>query len=526
MLKPVQASSPTFRDIIEGGFLYIDKTRYLYDLVRYSKGIYFLARPRRFGKSLTISTLEEIFKGEKALFRGLWLAESDYNWQTYPIIRLDFNLERVHTAAEMQSTLTNFMERIATRHGITLPASNYQRQFRHLIEQMAALGAEGQKKVVILIDEYDKPIIDNIEDTAAAIAIRDVLKGFYGIIKALDPYIRFVFITGISKFSRVGIFSDMNNLSDLTMTPRFATAMGITEEELRRDLAEYITDFAQKQSISEEELCSRIRTWYDGFRFVEEQPSVYNPFSTLQLFNLQRFSNYWFETGTPTFLIKLIKERNYTIEQLHALRLTELAFISYEIDQLEIVPLLFQTGYLTIKEYDRATGIYTLGYPNREIEDAFLTYLLSAFSERERGLNQEYLLRLTDALKLKDFQQFFNVLDVFFANVPYTIHLKHEKYYQSLFYLIFTMLGLRIEAEVTTNDGRIDAVIALSDHIFLFEFKLDGSAKTALTQIKEHQYYQKYRLQPKLITLVGANFNSEKRKVDAWETENLAIGNA
>ncbi|MCE7986196.1 MAG: AAA family ATPase [Caldilinea sp. CFX5] len=521
MLKPVQASSPTFRDIIEGGFLYVDKTRDLYELVRYSKGIYFLARPRRFGKSLTISILEEIFKGEKELFRDLWLYTSDYRWQAYPIIRLDFNQERVQSAEALQEVLTTYLERVAARYQITLPRSNYQRQFLQLIEKLAEQGPVGQKKVVILIDEYDKPILDNIENPAEALRIRDTLKGFYGVIKAMDPYLRFVFITGISKFSRVGIFSDMNNLTDLTMVPRFATTLGLTDQELRQNFAEHISDFAQQEALAEEEFLQKIRTWYDGFRFVEEQPSVYNPFSTLQLFNLRRFSNYWFETGTPTFLIKMIKQRDYTIEQLHALRLSELAFSTYEIDRLEIVPLLFQTGYLTIKEYDRAEGIYTLGYPNREIEGAFLTYLLSAFSERERGLNEEYLLRLLDALKAKQFKQFFSVLDVFFVNVPYTIHLKHEKYYQSLFYLIFKMLGLRIDVEVSTNEGRIDAVISLADQIFLFEFKLDGSADEALQQIKDNHYYQKYQLSSKPITLVGANFDSNERKITDWKTEAL-----
>lgn len=521
MLKPVQASSPTFRDIIEGGFVYVDKTRYLYDLVRYSKGIYFLARPRRFGKSLTISTLEEIFKGEQELFRGLWLYESDYRWQTYPIIRLDFNQERVQSADALQEALSIFLGRVAARYQITLPATNYQRQFLYLIETLAEQGAPGHKKVVILIDEYDKPIIDNIENPAEAIRIRDTLKGFYGVIKAMDQYLRFVFITGISKFSRVGIFSDMNNLDDLSMTASFATALGLTDAELRRDLGEHITAFAQQEGSSEEELYEKIRTWYDGFCFVEGQPSVYNPFSTLQLLKKRRFSNYWFETGTPTFLIKLIKERGFTIEQLQAMRLSELAFSTYEIDRLEIVPLLFQTGYLTIKDYDRAEGTYTLAYPNREIEDAFLTYLLSAFSERERGLNDEYLLRLIDALKAKQLAQFFSVLDVFFANVPYTIHLKHEKYYQSLFYLIFKMLGVRIDVEVSTNEGRIDAVIALSDQLFLFEFKLDGSAEEALQQISANSYYQKYRLAPKPITLIGANFDSTQRKVTDWKMQTL-----
>jgi hypothetical protein len=519
MRKPLPAGNHIFRDIIRGNFIYVDKTRYLYDLVRYDKGIYFLSRPRRFGKSVTVSTLEEIFKGEKELFRGLWIYESDYTWPTYPIIRIDFSTERVETAEQLEETISVFLERIAAKYQLMLPPTNYQRQFHDLIEQMAAQGAAEDQKVVILIDEYDKPIIDNMQNLPEAIRIRERLKSFYGIIKALNQHIRFVFITGISKFSRVGLFSDLNNLTDLTMTPHFATALGITDEELRTNFQEHITVLAAKEGKSEEALVAQIRDWYDGFRFVEDAPSVYNPYSTLLLFFNQRFSNYWFETGTPSFLVKLLKESGYDVEQLQALRLSELAFSTYELEQLAIAPLLFQTGYLTIKEYDHARRLYTLSYPNQEVENAFLAYLLGAFSERDRSLNDDYLWQLIDALQANQPKQFFTILNIFFANVPYNIHLKHEKYYQSLFFLIFKLLGSRIEAEVSTNEGRIDAVIEDTDRIFLFEFKLDATAEEALTQIKDNHYYQKYQLHGKPITLIGANFDSKERKVTGWKTE-------
>lgn len=519
MAKPLPAGSQTFRKIIEGGFLYVDKTQYLYKLVHSELGIYFLARPRRFGKSLTLSTLEEIFKGDKELFRGLWLYESDYTWPIYPIIRLDFSIERVQTAEALEEVLSVFLERVAAKYQITLPQANYQRQFHALIEQLATQRAQEDHKVVILIDEYDKPIIDNIQNRPEAIRIRERLKSFYGIIKAMEQHVRFVFITGISKFSRVGIFSDLNNLTDLTMTPHFATALGITEAELTANFQEHLALLAAKEEITQETLLAQIRDWYNGFCFVEDAPTVYNPYSTLLLFFNRRFSNYWFESGTPTFLIKLLKEGGYDIEQLHALRLDELSFSTYELEHLAIIPLLFQTGYLTIKGYDRARRLYTLSYPNREVEDAFLAYLLGAFSERDRSLNDAYLWQLIDALQAHQLKQFFTILDIFFANVPYNIHLKHEKYYQSLFFLIFKLLGMRIDAEVSTNEGRIDAVIEDTTQIFLFEFKLDGTADEALTQIKANQYYQKYRLAGKPITLIGANFDSEKRKITAWKSE-------
>lgn len=513
MPQPIQTASYTFRNLIEGGYVYVDKTKYIYELIRGTIGIYFLARPRRFGKSLMISTLYEIFQGNKELFRGLWLYESDYVWESYPIIRLDFSQERIYTADELQELLGVFFAEIAAQHHISLEPAPYQRQFRWLIQRVA-----GEGKVVILIDEYDKPLLDNLTNLPEAIKIRDVLRNFYGIIKAMDQHLRFVFIAGISKFSKVGVFSVMNNLDDITMHPRFAIALGITEKELAHYFQDHIAALATSTQLTESALREKMRLWYDGFCFVENGTNVYNPFSMLQLFHQQRFSNFWFETGTPTFLINLLKENQYPIEQLEDLRLRELAFSTFEIDVLAIVPLLFQTGYLTIKAYEPERRRYTLSYPNTEVRDAFLTYLLSAFSDRKRDLNEEYLWQLIDALEARDLQQFFTVLQTFFANVPYNIQLKHEKYYQTLFYLIFKLVGLNIEAEVHTNRGRVDAVVELVDHIYLFEFKLDGTAEDALQQIQKSDYAQKYQLKTKSLTFVGANFASSQRQITDWKS--------
>lgn len=296
MPKPVQASTYTFRNLIEGGFLYVDKTEYLYQMVRPATGIYFLARPRRFGKSLMISTLEEIFLGNRELFKGLWIDGSDYEWQQHPVVQIDFGRYTVKDAAALEQILDYFIAEIARQYDVALNGFDYQTRFDNLIQQLA--GTRG--KVVILIDEYDKPLIDNLHNLAAAVEIRDTLKNFYTIIKATDRHLRFVLLTGISKFSKVGVFSALNNLTDLTMAPRFATALGITEHELQRDFQEHIAQFADKDGSTSEALLSKIREWYNGFCFVEGCDHVYNPFSTLQLLNTQRFSNYWFETGTPT----------------------------------------------------------------------------------------------------------------------------------------------------------------------------------------------------------------------------------
>lgn len=513
MLKPVQASSYTFRDIINGGYLYIDKTRYLYELVRYAKGLYFLARPRRFGKSLMVSTLEEIFLGNRNLFAGLWLDGSDYAWESHPVVRIDFSRHQIRTVAELELRIKRHIQQIAKQYAITIDEGPFDIQFEDLVVKLAVT-----QQVVILIDEYDKPLIDNIADLPEALRIRDTLRSFYGTIKSLDQYLRFVFITGISKFSKVGVFSSMNNLDDLTMDPRFATALGITEEELRRDFAEHTAAFAVQAGLIPEALFQQIREWYNGFCFVEDCQSLYNPYSTLQLFVKQRFDNYWFETGTPTFLIKLIKDRGYDVNHFDTLELAALGFTTYELDKLEIIPLLFQTGYLTIKGYTPERRLYKLGYPNFEVENAFLTHLLSAFNIIPTGLNEGYLWKLLDALKAESWTDFFSILVVLCADIPYDLHLPREKYYQTVFYLIFRLMGVLADVEVRTNEGRIDAVVELANQIFLFKFKLDKSAAEALAQIETNHYADKYRLRGKSVTIIGANFDSTKRTVTEWET--------
>ena len=517
MLELLPVTTFTFRKIIEDGLLYVDKTRYLYELVRYPNRAYFLSRPRRFGKSLLISTLAEILSGNRDLFQDLWFGQSDYVWPIHPVIHFDLSRERIHTAAELERILGEYLTEIASEHGLSIEPGPPQRQFRHLIRQMAA-----QNQVVILIDEYDKPIIDNIENLEEAIRIRDTLKDFYGVIKSADAYLHLAFITGISKFSQVGVFSALNNLVDLTLNTQFSGLLGLTEAEIKRDFADHIDALAHKTESTSDQLLAKLAHWYDGFCFAAEGETVYNPYSVIHLFYHQRFANYWFETGTPTFLIKLIRDRNYEIEHIETVDLLEIDFKSYEIESLEIVPLLFQTGYLTIKSsYLAPSGetVYTLAYPNYEVETAFLTYLLNAFSYIERTRVRSTLHRLIRALRAKDLEQVFEVMRVFFANIPYDLQLHYEQYYQSIFYVLFMLIGFDIEVEVKTNRGRIDAVVVLPDHIFLFEFKLDQTAEAALAQIKETAYYEKYALRDQPLTLVRANFNSHTRSVDDWTSE-------
>ncbi|HFD40507.1 MAG TPA: AAA family ATPase, partial [Anaerolineae bacterium] len=391
---------------------------------------------------------------------------------------------------------------------------DYDQVFRRLIKGLA-----DRNKVVVLVDEYDKPIIDHIEDVETAQQIREVLRGFYTVIKGMDEYLRFVFLTGVSKFSKVGVFSGLNNLEDLSLSTEASALLGITEEELRFFFREHIAAFAQARGISEEALLQRIRKWYDGFCFARDCRHVYNPFSLLLLFKQRRFANFWFETGTPSFLIKLIRQQRYDIRKLDHREIDELGFSSYEVDDLRLLALLYQTGYLTIKGYTPETGLYRLHYPNYEVENAFLRYLLADLSPVDNGEAGSYLWQLIGALREGDFEAFFEVLQTFFAGIPYGIQIRRERYYQTVFYLIFKLLGLRVSAEVRTRRGRIDAVIELEEGVFLFEFKLDGSAEAALAQIKERGYAEPYRRSDRAVYLIGVEFEMDKGRIGEWRVE-------
>ncbi|MEM7537864.1 MAG: AAA family ATPase, partial [Chloroflexota bacterium] len=422
MAKPIQPNTYTFRKLIEEGYLYVDKTQYIYDLVHQPFGVYFLSRPRRFGKSLLISTLEELFKGNRELFHGLWIDKSDYSWQSYPVIHIDFSLHPIHNAERLEKRIKRHLKLIAEDYDITLEDDDYDIQFEDLIRRMGA-----EKQVVILIDEYDKPLLDNIENLAEAKRIQRVMKGFYSVIKAMDRYIRFVMITGVSKFTRVTIFSEMNHLTELTMRATFGAALGLTERELRDNFGEHIARFAAKEELTEEEMLAKIRFWYNGFCFAPNAENVYNPFSTMQLFDAMQFDSYWFKSGTPTFLIKLIHAGQWDIKELNELKQPSDAFDSFAIERLSIVALLFQTGYLTIKEYEQEGMIYTLDFPNYEVKKAFLAHLLDMFSYLNQGFSKSHVWKMIHAIRTHDLGTFFVALQSFFADIDYNLHANNEK---------------------------------------------------------------------------------------------------
>ncbi|MCP5501993.1 MAG: ATP-binding protein [Leptospiraceae bacterium] len=496
-MQPLSIGVQTFRKMIEGNFLYVDKTRNIYELVKHSAGAYFLSRPRRFGKSLLISTLEEIFLGNKELFRGLWIYEAEFPWKKHPVLRFDFSKQKAKTPETMIEFIENELNDIAKKFSLKLEKKQYYEKFQELITRLAS-----KEKVVILIDEYDKAIIDHIDNTPLAVEMREVMKGFFTVLKGNDEHIRFLFLTGVSKFSRAGVFSNLNHLNDITLDNAYSSLLGITRSELEYFFSIYLQDFSKCENTSLEKLLEKIQYWYNGYRFSRKGEKVYNPFSTLLLLNKKEFQHHWFETGTPEFLIKLILQKDYDIIKI-PIQVSELSFSSYEVDDLSLTPLLVQTGYLTIKDYDEERMLYTLDYPNFEVKNAFLAYIVKKLHRKE--FSESILYSIIDALNEDNLDECISLLREIFFSINYDIQIPLEKYYQTIFYLIFTLLGFRIQTEVKTNRGRIDAVIE-SKSIYIFEFKLNGTKEEAILQIRNNKYYEKYLNKGKDIFLIGAEF--------------------
>ncbi len=517
-MKELTDSVYAFADLRQGKYLYVDKTEYVWKLVRSYKGIYFLSRPRRFGKSLMVSTLKAIFEGRKELFDGLAISKKEYDWKPYPVIHFDMGNCSAKTPQALERFIEDRLCDVAAEHNVTLRGQSYATRFESLISALSKRG-----KVVILIDEYDKPILNNVTNPEAD-AILGVLKGFYSTIKTCEDLERFVFITGVTKFCHVSLFSDLNNLTDITMRSDYATMFGYTQSELEHYFSDRIEATAQAQKVSVEELKRKLKAWYDGYCFEETSETVYNPVSIAKFFeNDGKFDNYWFATGTPSFLMELAKKTDFNFEDAVSKAVPGVTFDAFEIPNIDPVTLLLQTGYLTIKSSEIRFNKrwFWLDFPNEEVAESFSTYLLNSYVGRTQREVSSFSADLATAFLEGNLNQARKVLESFFAGVPYTIHKKSEATFQSVFYAIFRLLGFNVEAESCTNDGRIDAVVQTDDHIYLFEFKLDDD-DTALSQIKEKAYFKKYLQSSKKITMIGVNFDSVKGQLIDWQTEDVA----
>jgi hypothetical protein len=517
-MKNLTTSVYTFEKLIEGNYSYIDKTEYIWNLIKEPYGIYFLSRPRRFGKSLTLSTLKAVFQNKKHLFKGLALENKPYDWKEYPVIHLDLGDLSSASPELLNASLTTTINEAASSLGVELKNIGASERFRELILQSSK-----KEKVVILIDEYDKPILDNVTRENVQ-SIREVLENFYSVVKATEPYQRFVLLTGVSKFARVSVFSKLNNLTDITMDARFATMLGYTQKEFEENFTEYIEHVCREQKMDKAELLVKLKLWYDGYKFHQNAEPVYNPVSIGKFFESGgEFKNYWFETGTPSFLLKLAKKQQFDFEKELSQPVSELAFASYEIDKLETLPLLFQTGYLTIKATTQVMERtrYFLDFPNKEVEAAFEAYLLNEYSGVKKENVEILATDIAGLLNAGEINEAMEKIKHFFKNIPCDIQIENEKYYQTIFFIIFRLIGLFIEAEARTSTGRIDAVAQTEKYVYIFEFKLNRSAAEALRQIHDKEYYQKYLGSGREIILVGAKFSTKKHNIADWKTEVL-----
>ena len=509
-----------FEELIQGNFLYVDKTEYIWQLIRPSSAGYFLSRPRRFGKSLTLSTLKAVFQGKKELFKGLAIYDKPYDWKPYPIIHLSFaDFTSVNdTMEKLDRYLLDKVMTIAEQFSIDLPKDiDSSSAFGKLIDKIYE-----KSQVVILVDEYDKPILDNITNPDVK-EILKCLKGFYSVLKDRNTQERLLFVTGVSKFCHVSLFSDLNNLTDITMDARYATMLGYTQQEFETNFKEQIEAVEKKQDLSHADFLAEIKNWYDGFRFHAGSESVYNPVSLAKFFEFGgEFNNYWFETGTPKFLVDLSKSQDFDFESALNEPVPGIAFSAFEIDNIDPLTLLLQTGYVTIKGTEKKLGEtwYHLDFPNREVAGSFNTYLLNRYSGKTQTDVVKFTAELTAAMNDGDVKRLRKTMEVFFAGISYEVHHKNESNFQNIFFAIFRLLGIRIKAEEHTNDGRIDAVAVTKKYVFIFEFKLDND-DTALSQIKEKQYYKKYELSNKKIFLNGVRFDTQTGQIADWQTEEM-----
>ena len=515
-MKDLTSSLYKFEDLINGNYLYVDKTEFIWSLVKPCNGRYFLVRPRRFGKSLTISTLKAVFQGRKDLFRGLAIYDKRYDWKQYPIIHLDMGNCSAQTADELEQYIFDKLAMIAARFGLELQGASNSTCLKKLIRDLYV-----HNPVVILVDEYDKPILNNALSSHLP-DILAVLKEFYSTIKTCDSMERFVFVTGVSKVAHVSIFSDLNNLTDITMDARYACMLGYTQDELETYFGERITELAGDCDINE--FKNKIKAWYNGYRFHYTSATVYNPVSLAMFFESGgEFKKNWFSTGTPSFLLKLISQQRFDLESVLSSPVSSFAFDAYEIDKLNPLTLLLQTGYLTIESATKRYGdtAYQLRFPNLEVKGAFETYLAGHCSGLQVNQVKDSVYILADAVTAGDVDGFMEAMKVFFAKVPYDVPMKNENDFRLLFFSIFMLLGISITAESKTNNGRIDAVAANDDYVFVLELKLDKTAEIAMDQIKDHDYYRRYMNSGMRIYLIGVNFDKDAGQIEKWTVESV-----
>ncbi|MCB1115244.1 MAG: AAA family ATPase [Chlamydiia bacterium] len=500
-------------------YVYVDKTGFIKKLIDEGASHYFLSRPRRFGKSLFLNTLEEIFKGNKELFKGCEIYDSDYEWKKHPILYVNFAQIESKTPEQLENDLKETLQELADSHQLSITGPSIKPFLRKLIPALAK-----DASVVVLVDEYDHPIINHLDDPKIAEKNREVLKSFFETLKNLDRYLKFTFITGVSKFSHVSLFSGYNNLKDITMDPRYAGMMGYTEEELRRNFKAYIHSIAKSRSdqgasTTEDDIVDEVRTWYNGYRFSKGETCVYNPFSTLNYMDEKEVQSYWYNTGTPSFLIGEIKKHPQSVIPLSGTSAIKSALSDIsKVDHIKLSALMFQTGYLTIRGFNAEENSYQLDFPNSEVKEAFVNSLIQEFTEVDPLEVSRAANEVRNDLESLNLDGFIRKMNVHFAKMPYHIFAQaKEGFYQAVFFTFLEKSGIKTSSEISTNIGRIDLMTETDQSICIFELKLDKTAEITLTQAETMKYRERFAESEKQTLVVGINFSSESRNISEWK---------
>lgn len=517
-LRRLPIGVQSFAKLRKDSYVYVDKTRYIYELVKGSPQ-YFLSRPRRFGKSLFLSALRAYWEGKKELFEGLEIMEleagNEKAWQPYPVFYFDFNKENFQRDTALESVLDEHLRNWENIYGVD-GGNTLAERFRKLLA--TACETTGHR-CVVLVDEYDKPLLDVLEKDDLEEHNKAVFKGFFSTLKSYDEYLQFVFITGVTKFSKVSIFSDLNQLNDISLQEKYAGICGITQEELLTAFEPEIDSMASSQGMNRNECLSELKKYYDGYHFHPNGEEVYNPFSLLKALDEREFNAYWFATGTPTFLVRRLKKLRFDLRQFldGSLCATPSLLTDYRADDQSMVSLLYQTGYLTITGYDRQARLYLLGFPNEEVKYGFMESLLPEYAPQSIPGSGTDIYTLRRRILQGDLDGIRDILTALFASIPYTTNdAPFEHYFQSVLYIVFTLLGQFVKCEVHSSRGRADCIMETDEFVYIFEFKVDQPADAALAQIEEKGYDLPYRADKRQIFKIGVGFDSESRSLKDW----------
>lgn len=516
MAKTIRRKFPigiqSFKSLRQDNYLYVDKTALVYELANSGKP-FFLSRPRRFGKSLLLSTLEAYFRGQKELFKGLAIEELEEEWLTYPVLHLDLNARKYSTSQDLDAILNQYLESWEKLYGTEKQDRAPEERFMYQIQRAAELTGH---PVVVLVDEYDKPLLQSLQDKELHQTYKETLKAFYGVLKSADQYLKFYLLTGVTKFGQVSVFSDLNQLKDISMDPHYNTLCGLTWQEIADNFQPELQLLGERNDLSPDEVRETMTRQYDGYHFMYGEEGIFNPFSVLNVLSDATFDDYWFKTGTPTFLIELLKKTDYDLRNLEGIQLDVNSFADYRADASRPIPVIYQSGYLTIKGYDKRFRLYTLGFPNDEVKYGFLNFITPFYSSVPAKDSAFYIGKFVNELESGDVNAFTTRLRAFFAGIPYELNDKTERHYQVIFYLVFRLMGQFTEAEVRNCKGRADAVVKTPDYIYVFEFKLEGTAEEALAQIDDKGYLIPYTTDGKQLVKVGANFSAKERNLEKW----------